>query len=62
MSEDLTTVKNAICTFCGCVSDDIDLTVGRSTVKPERSPRRRPLANWGARGFWNIGERTAQPR
>ena len=30
MSEDLTTVKNAISTFCGCVCDDIDLTVDQS--------------------------------
>ncbi|MGR9099648.1 MAG: formylmethanofuran dehydrogenase subunit B [Gammaproteobacteria bacterium] len=27
MSENLTTVKNAVCTFCGCVCDDIELTV-----------------------------------
>ncbi len=27
MSEDAKVVKNAICTFCGCVCDDIELTV-----------------------------------
>jgi formylmethanofuran dehydrogenase subunit B len=26
MSEAVTTVKNAVCTFCGCVCDDIELT------------------------------------
>jgi len=27
MSENIQTIKNATCTFCGCVCDDIDLTV-----------------------------------
>lgn len=27
MSENIKTVKNATCTFCGCLCDDIDLTV-----------------------------------
>mgnify|MGYP000692878729 CR=1 FL=1 len=36
MSENLTTVKNAVCTFCGCVCDDIELIVagdGKSIKK-----------------------------
>lgn len=33
MSEGVTTVKNAICTFCGCVCDDIELTVDREAGK-----------------------------
>jgi len=33
MSQDLTTVKNAICTFCGCVCDDIELTVDNNLGK-----------------------------
>ena len=34
----LTIVKNATCTFCGCVCDDIDLTVdGHKIVKAEPS-------------------------
>lgn len=33
MSENLTTVENAICTFCGCVCDDIELTVDAGAGK-----------------------------
>ena len=27
MSENIRTVKNATCTFCGCVCDDMELTI-----------------------------------
>lgn len=33
MSKNTTTIKNAICTFCGCVCDDIELTVDQSAGK-----------------------------
>jgi formylmethanofuran dehydrogenase subunit B len=33
MGQELTQVKNAICTFCGCVCDDIELTVDRTAGK-----------------------------
>lgn len=33
MSENIKTVKNATCTFCGCVCDDMELTVDLDTNK-----------------------------
>jgi hypothetical protein len=59
-AENIRVVENATCTFCGCVCDDMVLTVDLDTgkiTKAKNAPRTR--ASWARPGSWSTPRRTA---